>query len=85
AGHNGGRINNSYATGNASGSSGAGSLAGANEQGVYTNCYRNSDAVITKNGQTASPDDASLIGITAKTKTYMQTDPFKGDLNGTAG
>jgi len=53
----------------------------------YTNCYRNSDATIKKNGNTVTPDDnrSHITGITAKTRAEMQTDTFKGNLNGTSG
>ncbi|PGH38217.1 MAG: hypothetical protein CRN43_16520 [Candidatus Nephrothrix sp. EaCA] len=46
---------------------------------TYTNCYRNSGAAITANGQPATLTDASRI--TPKTKAQMQTDAFKNLLN----
>jgi len=82
-----GAISNSYATGNVSvpSSSSAGGLTGRNNEGTYTNCYRNSSATVKKNNADAPPNDASIAGIVAKTKDYMQTDAFKADLNGPAG
>src|SRR6218665_2314739 len=84
AGSNSGSITNSYATGNVSSSStstSVGGLVGRNAGGTYTNCYRNSNAVIKKGNAEVTPDDASIEGITPKTKTDMQTDVFKGNLN----
>src|SRR6218665_3173649 len=82
-----GSISNSYATGNVSSSSAssskAGGLAGDNNSGTYANCHRNRNAAITKNNADAAPDDADIPGIAAKTKADMQTDTFKGILNGT--
>src|SRR6218665_2444236 len=46
---------------------------------TYTNCYRNSDAAITANGQPATLMDASVT--TPKTKAQMQDDAFKNLLN----
>ena len=87
-----GAISNSYATGNvssaapsASASFYIGGLTGRNNEGTYTNCYRNSSATVKKNNADAAPNDASIAGIVAKTKDYMQTDAFKADLNGPAG
>ena len=82
-------ISNSYATGNVSSSATdvsakVGGLVGRSERGTYTeytNCYRNSNAVIKKGNAEVTPDDASIEGITPKTKTDMQTDAFKGNLN----
>ncbi|PGH37398.1 MAG: hypothetical protein CRN43_21410 [Candidatus Nephrothrix sp. EaCA] len=86
---NKGTISNSYATGNVSVplSSSAGGLAGSSNSAnvTYTNCYRNSDAAIKNNNVDVAPNDASIAGIVAKTKDYMQTDAFKADLNGPAG
>src|SRR6218665_2457859 len=81
-----GSISNSYATGNVSSSATdvsakVGGLVGRNAGGTYTNCYRNSNAVIKKGNAEVTPDDASIEGITPKTKTDMQTDVFKGNLN----
>src|SRR6218665_2493812 len=87
-----GSISNSYATGSVSSSATdvsakVGGLVGRNVGGTteYTNCYRNSNAVIKKGNVEVTPDDASTVGITPKTKTDMQTDVFKGNLNGTSG
>src|SRR6218665_958309 len=87
-----GAISNSYATGNvssaapsASASFYVGGLTGRNNEGTYTNCYRNSNATVKKNNADDAPNDASIAGIVAKTKDYMQTDAFKADLNGPAG
>jgi len=90
-GGNKGSISHCYATGNASSSSPAnayaGGVAGYVKDGTSENCYRNSNATITKNGIniSASPDDASIAGIAAKTKAEMQTDAFKNSLNGASG
>lgn len=80
-------VTNSYATGNVSSTgSYAGSLVGRNvknAEGKFVNCYRNSGAEIKKDDAPVTPTDDSTDGITPKTKAYMQTDDFKGNLNGT--
>jgi len=80
-------IANCYATGNVActaQSINLGALGGLiGNVAAYTNCYRNSNAAITANGQPATLADASVA--TPKTKAEMQTDAFKGNLNGTSG
>src|SRR6218665_3681806 len=85
-----GSIWDCYATGNVtvlstSDYSLAGGFSGGRSERGHVNCYRHSNATITKNGVniSASPDDASFAGVAAKTKAYMQTDAFKGNLNRT--
>ena len=46
---------------------------------TYINCYSNSSAALTGNGQPVVPSDASVI--TPKTKAEMQDDAFKNLLN----
>ncbi|PGH38269.1 MAG: hypothetical protein CRN43_16215, partial [Candidatus Nephrothrix sp. EaCA] len=60
-----------------------GALGGVIGNAAYTNSYRNSEATITVNGQPATLADASVA--TPKAKTEMQTDAFKGSLNGASG
>src|SRR6218665_1646202 len=90
AGYNSnGNIRNSYSAGSVYSSSDseayAGGLTGAGTEGMaHANCYRNSDAAITKKDQAVPPDDAAIVGITPKTKADMQKDAFKGNLNGTS-
>ncbi|PGH38598.1 MAG: hypothetical protein CRN43_14145 [Candidatus Nephrothrix sp. EaCA] len=83
-------IANCYATGNvtftaqSAQSINLGALGGLiGNVAAYTNCYRNSNAAITSGGQPATLRDASVS--TPKTKAEMQTDAFKGNLNGTSG
>jgi len=91
-----GAISNSYATGNVSSSSSSSSSSSGGLMGgetvvghetriTCTNCYRNSNAVLKENDANATSDDASVTGIALKTKAEMQTDVFKGNLNGTSG
>ncbi|PGH41935.1 MAG: hypothetical protein CRN43_00270, partial [Candidatus Nephrothrix sp. EaCA] len=56
-----------------------GALGGLIGNAAYTNCYRNSGAAVTANGQPATLADASVA--TPKTKAEMQTDAFKNLLN----
>ncbi|PGH38084.1 MAG: hypothetical protein CRN43_17370, partial [Candidatus Nephrothrix sp. EaCA] len=79
-------IANCYATGNVActaQTNNIGALGGFIGNAAYTNSYRNSGAAITVNGQPATLVDASVA--TPKTKTEMQTDAFKGSLNGASG
>src|SRR6218665_257632 len=89
SGFNGGNISNSYAAGDVSASSSAaayaGGFSGYEYKATYANCCRNSEATIKKNDQVASPKDADIADIAAKTKAEMQTDAFKGNLNGASG
>ncbi|PGH38510.1 MAG: hypothetical protein CRN43_14680 [Candidatus Nephrothrix sp. EaCA] len=79
-------IANCYAAGNVACTSQSaqsinlGALGGIIGDAVaHTNCYRNSGAAITANGQPATLKDASIA--TPKTKAEMQDDAFKNLLN----
>ncbi|PGH38196.1 MAG: hypothetical protein CRN43_16630, partial [Candidatus Nephrothrix sp. EaCA] len=83
-------VANCYAAGNvacttaqANATIGVGALFGIGGTSIIpsANCYRNSGAAITANGQPATPSDASVSGITSKTKAQMQDDVFKNLLN----
>ncbi|PGH38519.1 MAG: hypothetical protein CRN43_14600, partial [Candidatus Nephrothrix sp. EaCA] len=78
-------IANCYATGNVACTATAqtnniGALGGViSSNTTYTNCYRNSGAAITVNGQPATLTDASVT--TPKTKAEMQNNDFRDLLN----
>jgi len=74
---------NCYATGNVACTSGGNNIGrlGSSAGNTFTNCYRNSESVLTSNG--AAVTESSPSGVTNKTRAQMQDDAFKGNLTGT--
>src|SRR6218665_971098 len=82
---------NCYATGNVACLPGGSGIEhyidhiGISASNTFTNCYRNSNAVVTSNGvaKELSPPEHGVVAN--KTREEMQTDAFKGNLNGESG